>query len=346
LLKGPEKDQEKELEKISHWFEQMDAVLREGVWVVRKERAPQGKSIFGKLQRALTVEMKQKLSNKSLFRCDVYSMSRRVQGISGVPQSAEVFHKCSGKESMVKFGEWSHPTPNELTMTFEANQLSEILGMMTEILNPKISCKLKSNPAGIIESFSCDNLMFDYDPRKNQVLRFKRFEYEKAGQHLLHLRAEILENLEPIRKIEADVPLEGVILVTETVLKGPSPTPTPRPEVAATPPPQIVERPHAAGDPMADPRTENGGTIRMVPSRSGARGGTQAPGPIPIESLGAPIVPGAPPGAGVPPENGEEGMQAPPPVVLGPDGQPIPKEQQEGEYHEGGPLPPGSDRPR
>jgi hypothetical protein len=238
----PAKNIDKELQKILHWFEQMDAIFRESLWVLRKEKPPQGKSIFGKMQRALLVEMKQRLSNKSLFKCDVYSMTRNGVGVGGVPQNAEVMHQCNTKESFIKIGDWHHAKPNELTMNFRGGNLSEVLGFTTGILSPKIRCKLKSNDNDIIESFSCDGLMVDYNPAKNQVLRFNQFEYQRSANSMLYLKGEVLENLDPIRKIEVTVPLEGKIIVIETVLQEPEflakrvpPPTTPKPKQAPAP---------------------------------------------------------------------------------------------------------------
>jgi len=212
---------DRELEKILHWFEQMDAIYREALWVIRKERAPQAKSIFGKMQRALLTDMKQKLSNKSLFKCDVYSMKRDVMGLGGIPQNAEVFHKCNSKESFLPIGDWTYAKANELTVNFKGGNLSEVLGFATSILSPRIQCKLKSNDNGIIESFNCENLMIDFDPAKNQVLKFTKFEFTKSARSILQIKGEVLENLDPVRKIEVEVPLEGKITVVETVLQAP-----------------------------------------------------------------------------------------------------------------------------
>jgi hypothetical protein len=240
------KNTDKELQKILHWFEQMDVIFRESLWVIRKEKAPQGKSPFGKMQRALLIEMKQKLSNKSLFKCDVYSMTRNLVGLGGIPQDAEVMHKCNSKESFVKIGDWSHPKSNELKMNFRGGNLSEVLGFAAGILSPSISCKLHSNDNDIIENFSCDGLMVDYNPAKNQVLRFNQFEYQRSAKSLLYLKAEVLENLDPVRKIEVDVPLEGKISVTETVLKAPE-------YVAKQVPPPVMPKPSPSPVPNITP---------------------------------------------------------------------------------------------
>ncbi|HEY8272431.1 MAG TPA: hypothetical protein VIG33_16180 [Pseudobdellovibrionaceae bacterium] len=245
------KTADKELQKILHWFEQMDAVFREALWVIRQEKAPQGKSVFGKMQRALLIEMKQKLSNKSLFKCDVYSMTRNVPGVAGFPQDAEVMHQCNKKESFIKIGDWSHPKSNELFINFRGGNLEEVLGFATSILSPRMSCKLKSHDNDIIENFSCEGFMIDFNPAKNQVLRFNQFEYQRSAKTMLYLKAEVLENLDPVRKIEVDVPLEGKISVTETVLQAPEylakqvpaptvPKSTPTPTVSPTITPDAI----------------------------------------------------------------------------------------------------------
>jgi hypothetical protein len=239
----PKKNQERELQKIAKWFEQMDAVLREALWVVRRDRPPLGKSIFGKMQRALQIEMKEKLSNKSLFKCDTYSMTRSVGGLDGIPQTAEVMHRCGSKQSFEKIGDWTHADRDSLGMNFRGGNLEDVLGMTTGILSPKISCNLNSNEAGTVESFKCDGLMIDFDSKKGQVLKFDRFEYIRGAKKVLHLRAEVLENLLPIRKIEADVPMEGVIKVTETVLQAPMMESKEVPAIPAPPVPGATPAP-------------------------------------------------------------------------------------------------------
>lgn len=277
----PVKMADREAQKILHWFEQMDAIFRESLWVIRKERAPQGKSIFGKMQRAMLVDMKQKLSNKSLFRCDVYSMTRNISGLGGVPQNAEVMHQCNTKESFIKIGDWNHAKAEELTVNFRGGNLSEVLGFTTGILSPKISCKIKSTENGIIEIFSCDGLMIDYNPAKNQVLRFNQFEYQKNSKNMLYIKAEVLENLDPVRKIEVNIPLEGKITVTETVLQQPEylakPVPATPPQPVPTLAPQIKPDAISAEDIYHD---RNGKEIDRQENPQ-SRGIRQAPSPAP-----------------------------------------------------------------
>lgn len=137
--------------------------------------------------------------------------------------------------------------------------------MAAGTLSPRIQCQLKSADNGLIERFSCDHLMMDFDLNKNQVLRFTTFEYAKDAKEMLRMRAEVLENLEPLRKIEVSVPKEGKITVKETVLQAPqyaakkvapapSPSPSslvPKPAQKLNPPPSLnpelshQENPHA-----------------------------------------------------------------------------------------------------
>ncbi|WP_413287589.1 hypothetical protein [Bdellovibrio sp. HCB337] len=318
----PVKNQEREMQKILHWFEQMDAILRESLWVIRQERAPQGKSIFGKMQRALLIEMKQKLSNKSLFKCDVYSMTRNVKGLGGVPQSAEVFHQCNRKESFVKIGDWDHPTANELTMNFRGGNLSEVLGFTTGILSPKIDCKLKSTENGIIEKFSCENLMFDYNAAKNQVLRFSRFEFEKNAKSILHIKAEVLESLEPVRKIEVDVPMDGAISVTETVIQPPEFLAKQVP--AATPPPIVKPQVTPGAQQQENPDGQNQSQNQEQNQNPQGRGGRTS-GPVQQQPTPHP----------------EEGSQEFSEGVLPQD-----QIQQQQQQQEGGGYPPGVQPPQ
>lgn len=287
------KKQEKELEKILHWFEQMDAIFRESLWVIRKEKLPQTKSLFGKFERALRIEMKQKLANKSVFKCDVYSMKRSVMGLEGVPQSAEVFHRCNSKESFTPIGEWNHPRANELTLNFRGGNLNEVLGIATSILSPKIQCTLKSNDNGIIEIFSCSELMLDFDAAKNQVLSFKKFEYRRDNKKMLKIQAEVLENLEAIRKIEVDVPLEGKITVTETVIKAPEFEAKPLPAPTAAPAPVAKPNPPT---PLINPQEQYHGQIQNPPQpgydQNQSQNQNQNPNPNQVQQVPWDQVPG------------------------------------------------------
>jgi hypothetical protein len=253
VAENPKSQQDRELQKIARWFEQMDSILRESLWVVRKDRPPLGKSIFGKMRRAILVELKEKLSNKSLFRCDIYSMTRNTPGLSGIPQSAEVMHKCGSRDSFNKIGDWNHPSAKVLTMGFRGGNLEDVLGMATGILSPRISCELKANDNDNIEHLKCEDLMIDYNAKKGQVLKFTRFEYDRGATQILHLNAEILENLQPVRKIEADVPIDGAIQVTETVLSEPMVEAKPLPPTPPNPSPDAKrpnkENPNGQEDP-------------------------------------------------------------------------------------------------
>ncbi len=274
---GTSKD--KSLSVFTRYFEQADAIHREAWWVLTAERRPVGKSPFGKIQRALLSSQNIKLSNKSLFRCDRYIVKRDVMGLNGFPQRGEVFEKCSEKLEAKKIAEFSASSESEIQVTFFPENLEEILGLGATVLNKHIQCALKGNEKGQLSSLKCKD--WSQDRSKEQMIRLDVYDYEQAGRNLIKLRGKVYENLTDTRKIEADVPLEGKILVTETELYAPTPTPTPTP----TPSPSPKASPsRVQGAPPLELPTE--GETPMGPPKI-----TPLPGsPAPVEGLPPPRV--------------------------------------------------------
>ncbi|WP_415062467.1 hypothetical protein [Bdellovibrio sp.] len=228
-------NKDKSLSIFTRYFEQADAIHREAWWVLTAERRPVGKSPFGKIQRALLSSQNIKLSNKSMFRCDRYVVKRDVMGLDGFPQKGEVFEKCSEKTEAKKLADFSATSFSEIQVTFFPENLEEILGLGATVLNKHIQCTLRGNEKGQLSSLKCKD--WAQDRNKEQMIRLDVYDYEQAGRNLIKLRGKVYENLSDIRKIEADVPLEGKILVTETELYAPTPTPTPSPTAKPTPSP-------------------------------------------------------------------------------------------------------------
>ena len=217
-------------------FSQADGVHREAWWVLSEDRRPISKSPFGKVERAFMTAQNLKLPNKSLFRCDRYVMKRDIKGLGGYPQTAEIFEKCSEKSEAKKIAYVTVKNKSETDVTFYPDHLEEILGTGASFLNRIIECSLKNNDEGTLTSLICKN--WAQDRTKEQMIRMDTYEYQKAGSNLIKLRGKVFVNLTETRKIVADVPMEGKILVTETEMYAPEPekpTPTPTP-VAAVPP--------------------------------------------------------------------------------------------------------------
>lgn len=246
---------------LARVFAQADGVHREAWWVLSEDRRPISKSPFGKVERAYMTVQNLKLPNKSLFRCDRYIMKRDVKGLLGYPQTAEIFEKCSEKTEAKKIAYVTAKSKTETDVTFYPDHLEEILGMGASFLNRIIECSLKNNDEGTLIELKCKN--WAQDRTKEQMIRLDTYEYLKSSHSLIKLRGKVFVNLTEARKIVADVPMDGKILVTETEMFAPEPekpTPTPAPVVAAPPgrgrgtpvqpgPPQ----PPMRGGPMADP---------------------------------------------------------------------------------------------
>ncbi len=230
---APKKKKEDAVTKdktIANWtryFAQADGIHREAWWVLTSEKKPAGKTPFGKIERALLSSENIKLTNKSIFRCDRYVVKREVLSAKGYPQKAEVFEKCSEKMAGKKIADLSSAKEGEVQVVFYPENLEEILGLGPTILNKHVECTLVASDSGALNSLKCKN--WSEDRSKEQMIRLDTYDYQKEGKNLIKLRGKVYENLTDIRKIEADVPLEGKIEVTETELYAPVETPTPTP---------------------------------------------------------------------------------------------------------------------
>ena len=207
--------------RLSRYLEQADAVHREAWWVVAAERKVPGKTVFGKVQHALARELKLKVSNKSLFSCDRYLVKREILSASGLPQKGEVFESCRSREAALHIADFEMKNSTEADITFQGQNLGELIGLGTAILNRNFHCHLKGDEEGKLTDLICDD--FSQDRNATESVRFKVYEYHRGGQNLLKLRGQIYEALYATKKIQADVPLEGKIEVVETQTQAPAP---------------------------------------------------------------------------------------------------------------------------
>lgn len=338
-------------------FAQADGVHRETWWVLSEDRRPISKSPFGKVERAYMTVQNLKLPNKSLFRCDRYTMRRDIKGLLGYPQTAEIFEKCSEKTEAKKIAYVTAKNKNEIDVTFYPDNLEDILGKGASFLNRIVECSLKNNDEGTLTDLNCKNWAQDRTPE--QMIRLETYEYQNAGRNLIKLRGKVFVNLTETRKIVADVPMEGKILVTETEMFAPEPEkPTPAPTPVAVVPPgrgrgtpvqpgQLPPQPQAPmrGGPMADPGVvmEQTAPTAVDPSlvrqkEMYDRGETNDLPVVEGMMAAPPVPPGAPVGGpaaqgqidpndpGDPAQQGVEPQAQPPEEV-------IQTNENEGEYH-------------
>lgn len=217
-LEEKRNEKDRALLRLSRMLAQADAVHREAWWVVAAERKVQGKSVFGKAQRALLLEMGEKLADKTLFSCDRYFVKREILSPGGIPQKGEIFEQCRANNTMA-FADYEIKSENEAQITFYPQHLSDVVGLATSILNRKIRCKLVATGESRLEALQCENMA--QDRSISQSIQFSVYRYERVGQNLITLKGEVFENLSPIRKIAAKVPLAGKISVVETQVEAP-----------------------------------------------------------------------------------------------------------------------------
>ncbi len=226
------------LSSFARLLMQADAIHREAWWVVAADRKVQGKSIFGKLQRAIISELGEKIANKNVFSCDRYFVKREILSMQGFPQKGEAFEKCVSGGS-ASFAEYEIKNENLALIIFYPQHLNDVVGLATSILNRKIRCTLNGSGDDKLEKLHCENLA--QDRNASQSIQFSVYNYERAGQNLIEIKGQVYEDLLPIRKIEAKVPLEGKISVVETqveapegyILKSRVPVEAPTPKVKA-----------------------------------------------------------------------------------------------------------------
>jgi hypothetical protein len=210
---------DKELQTLSRYFAQADAIHREAWRVMTGIKLPASKTPFGKLQRAALSAQNIKLTNKSLFSCDRFVMKRDVLNKTGIPQKAEVFEKCSEKSAARKIAYWSYERNEVVKITFYADQLQEVLGVGATIMNRIIECELRGNANEVLQSFTCSK--WAQDKSAEEMIRLDTYTYKKEDKDLLSLKGKVYVNLSEARKIEAVVPLRGKIQVVETELYAP-----------------------------------------------------------------------------------------------------------------------------
>lgn len=223
--KRGEAQKDRTLDLLSRYLIEADGIHREAWWVLNAVRPPVGKSPFGKVQRAFLSSQNIKLTNKSLFRCDRYLVKRDVMGMFGYPQKGEVFEKCSEKSEAKRIASFEVPREGEVLLTFYPENLQEVLGLGAGVLNRTIHCTLKGGDK--LESLSCKD--WAQDRTAEQMIRLDVYDYQKSGKNMIRLRGKVYQHLSDIRKIEADVPMEGKIIVTETELYAPEPKVSPSP---------------------------------------------------------------------------------------------------------------------
>lgn len=314
---------------------QADQVQREAWWVISTERRPAPKSAFGKLSRAALWALDGRLTTKGLFNCESYLFKKDDKTPLG-PWSGTFSEKC-GKGPEKQLAVWRGTGPRSARVEFSPANLGEVLGLGSSIFGKPLSCEISWTENEILSVLSCPNWEQDRGP---QIVRLETYEYRRDEGNLLKLKGKVLENLLPVRKIEASVPLEGKITVVETELNPPEPDPA-RPPAPPTPPSgkKSVAAPGAAPAPGAPAPVDPDLLLKRqaAPVRPGSEASREGPAPD-----GSAVPPGAqiaPDGSVIAPESestpapwdptkpppGMDPSQFPPGTIFtpGPDGRAV-----------------------
>ncbi len=207
-------------ERIKHLISHMkeaDAVHREAWWVVSAERKKVSRSIFGKVQKALESDLGEKSSEKT-FNCNQYSLRKESSNSSGYPLTLYIYETCNKSENFM-MAQIQSKTESQIQLSFYPQNASEVVGLAASILNKTVVCDFVIDSAFKISTFQCKNMA--QDRNSAQMIQFEVYKFNKAQKSMITLKGEVFENLSPVRKIQAEVPLEGKIEVLETQVEIP-----------------------------------------------------------------------------------------------------------------------------
>lgn len=281
-----------DLDRIAKLSHQADQIAREAWWVATSEKLGVERSPFGKLKRAALMALDGRLSSKGRFACDRYL----VVPLPGLAKNFEISEFCNTKAAPKKFAAWTITGPHSAKVEFEPANLGEVLGLGASIFSKRFSCELVWTDSDVLDSMKCPH--WEQDRGNSQVVSWQTFDFHRGAGNVLMLRGKVLENLQAVRKIEADVPLAGKIVVTETVTQAP-------PEEKK--PPEAKKQAAQASAPLPPPppgtQLYNGQPPEVLPPDHGVSGGPAPAGP------GMDMVEGAP--VYIPPVVADPGRQMP-----------------------------------
>lgn len=247
-----EKSKMKEsLQTIAKVVRQADAVTREMWWVIAADRKPAQRSPFGKVERALLFEVGQKLTKSTGFRCDNYQIKRPEAWM--YPYGIQVLESCVVKNPQL-IAEVNIESEGQLSISFFPENLTEILGLQASVVNKKATCQLWYQRNGVLSKMRCKN--WTQDRNDKELVDLDVFNYQSEGPALMEVKGNILEDMNPVKKIQSTIPLDGPILVKEVEIPDPV-TPHPPPPVL-TPKQKIApiprrQRPVAPVEALPDP---------------------------------------------------------------------------------------------
>lgn len=190
---------------------QADAIFREAWRLATNQELGVGKTPFGRVYRPIVRELKVKMSSLAGVTCDKYRIEKKTR-----PLEWEVFNNCGASDQA-----WLatvQATAKGFYLRFSVENMKDVLGLQSSILNREISCEFILNNQ-LLTELKCAKLAKDKNDK--EVLRFDSFEYSKTAPVMIYLAGKVLLNLGDSKKFEFKLPQEGRGSFVETELFAP-----------------------------------------------------------------------------------------------------------------------------
>lgn len=204
-------------EQLRSWesvLRQAEAVEREIWWVITGERSYKYGS-FEKLRSFWASKEKTKLRSKdsrSLLSCNSFDFN-----ILEIGRSGELIEKCSKKNQVLLRVEIMSSRSMEV-LNFVGPQ-RDVYGLGPSLVHKSSLCKLTWDKNSRLTTMTCTNYQREKSPEL--LVSLKEMLYAKKEDPMIRLKGTWLKSLLPHRSLEALVPQQGKILVTETELEKP-----------------------------------------------------------------------------------------------------------------------------
>ncbi len=192
-----------------------DQIHRETWRVMTNQNLSLGKSIWGRLARVYLVTKGKVKTKNILYVCDRYLVKKK-------EKETQILLNCGSQKQMKTLAKMNCHE-NHWKVQFNTSELSEVLGLATSILSPKLNCEIKIQNDKL-DSYSCTHYYQDISGQK--MILLDQYSFDKNRPIQIEVEGYYLENLRKTKKLTMKVPIEGQIDVTETFLNKPIETGT------------------------------------------------------------------------------------------------------------------------
>lgn len=195
--------------KWTNVFQEADEINRELVWLVTGKRPQFNKTYFGKILRAKNQHQNIKLKDKSRHACDNYQ-------IKSTNNVFEVFEFCQKHRTPDLLAKVVIKNRKSLDVTFLGQNYSDVIGISSAIVSPKIECELMVSDAFALQTLKCRPFKFS---KGEQVVDLSIFDFDRSRNPTIKVEGKILDNMLPYSTLTVVVPEVGKIKIKETKVR-------------------------------------------------------------------------------------------------------------------------------